>query len=91
MNTISPKGADFILHAEEKGRGRFPGSGRVNMMRYLVGRRANIRLIDWYMTKNDISPMHIPDQCVSAPIKLHTKVALNEGMQDPVRKDSEVW
>jgi len=40
--------------------------------------------------KNDISPKHIPDQCVSAPIKLRTKVALIEGMQDPVRNDSKV-
>jgi hypothetical protein len=39
-------------------------------------RWANIRLTDWYMTINDISPKHIPDQCVSAPIKLRTKVAL---------------
>jgi hypothetical protein len=32
MNTISPKGADFNLHAEQKGRGRFPGSGRGGML-----------------------------------------------------------
>jgi hypothetical protein len=28
MNTISSKGPDFILHAEEKGRGRIPDSSR---------------------------------------------------------------
>ena len=50
----------------------------------------NIRQTDWYMTIKDISPKHIPDQCVSAPIKLRTKVSLIEGMQDPVRKDSKV-
>ena len=37
MNTISSISADFILHAEEKGRGWFPGSGRGSMVRYHIG------------------------------------------------------
>ena len=32
MNTISPIGADFILHAVEKGRGRIPDSGRGSLV-----------------------------------------------------------
>ena len=37
MNTISPKGADLILHAEEKGMGRFPGFGRGSMVLNFAG------------------------------------------------------
>ena len=37
MNTKSPIGADFILHAEEKGRYRFPGPGRGSMMLNYAG------------------------------------------------------
>ena len=37
MNTISPKGVDFILHAEERGGDWLLGSGRGIMVRYLVG------------------------------------------------------
>ena len=37
MNTKSPKSADFILHAEEKGRGRFPGSGRESLVLNYTG------------------------------------------------------
>ena len=48
MNTISPKGADFILHAEEKGRGRFPGSSRGSLvLNYTgsVGEYSSYRLV----------------------------------------------
>ena len=57
----------------------------------LLVRWANIRLTDWYMTINDMSPKHIPDQCVFSPTKVRTTVAVIECMQEPVRKDSEVW
>ena len=91
MNTISPISADFILHAKEMGRDRIPGSGRGSMvLNYAgsVGEYSSYRLV---YDKNDISPsLHIPDQCVSAPISMRTTVALIEGMQDRVRKDSEV-
>ena len=48
INTISLKGADFILHAEEKSRGRFPGSGRGSMvLNYTgsVGEYSSYRLV----------------------------------------------
>ena len=37
MNTISPKSANFILHAEEKGRGRIPGTGRGSIVFNFAG------------------------------------------------------
>jgi hypothetical protein len=91
MNTISPISADSILHAEDKGRGRFPGSSRGDMVicNGSVGEE-KLRFTDWYMTRNDILPKHIPDQCGSAPIPMLIEVAMNKGMQDQVWKDSKV-
>ena len=90
MNTISPIGANFIPHAEAKGGGWFPDSGRGSMVRYLVGQVSEYSSDRLVYDKNDISPKHIPDQCVSAPISMRTTVALIKGMQDRVWKDSEV-
>lgn len=91
LNSISPISADSILHAEDKGRGRFPGLCRGGMVicNGSVGKE-KLRFTDWYMTRNDILPKHIPDQCVSAPIAVQIPVAMNEGMQDQVWKDSKV-
>ncbi len=65
INTISHKGADFILHAEEKGGGQFPGSGRGSMVRNLLGQVGEYSFDRLVYDKNDISPSkHIPDQSV---------------------------
>jgi hypothetical protein len=48
MNTKLAKSADFILHAEEKVRSRFPGSGRGSMVvNYTgsVGEYSSYRLV----------------------------------------------
>jgi len=37
MNTKLAKSADFILHAEKKGRGWFPGSGRGSRVLNCIG------------------------------------------------------
>lgn len=42
------------------------------------------------MTINDISPKHIPDQWVSAPISARKTLVINDGMQDRVWEVSEV-
>ena len=91
MNTKSPKGADFILHAKEKGRGRFPESGRGGMVRYfysLVGEYSSYRLV--YDNKRHFAEPYTRSVRFS-PISVRTTVALIEGMQDRVWKDSEVW
>ncbi len=90
MNTKSPKGADFILHAEEKGMDRFLGFGRGSMvLNYTcsVGEYSSYRLV--YDNKRHVAQAYTRSLRF-CPIKLRTKVALIEGMQDPLRKNSKV-
>ena len=90
MNTKRPTSADFILHAEEKGRGRLSGPGRGIMVRYfdgLVGEYSSYRLV--YDNKRNFAEAYTRSVRFS-PISVRTTVALIKSMQDRVWKDAKV-
>jgi len=91
MNSKKPKSAYFILHAEEKGKGRFPGSGRGSMvLNYtgLVCEYSSYRLV--YDIKRHFAQYVYTRSVRYSPISVRTKVALIGDMQDRVWKDAKV-